>query len=78
MRLREPQRVQGAHAVDLERVDGMPEVVPGARGTGKVQDEIDGIVDDERLRHIVAQEAEPRVAGQVGQIPGLQIGRAHV
>src|SRR5439155_19517068 len=59
-----------ADAIDLQGVDGMPQVIAGAGGTGEVQDEIDGIVDDERLRRILAQEAEPGVAGQVGQVPG--------
>ena len=68
--LGEPERVQRADAVDLEGVDRVPQVVPGAGRTGEVQDESDGVVDDERLRDVLPLEPEPGVAGQVGQVPG--------
>ena len=69
-RLGEPERAQGADAIDLEGMDRIPQVVSGAGGTGEVQDEIDGIVDDERPRHVLPQEPEPTVAAQMGQVSG--------
>src|SRR2546427_2582449 len=69
-RLGEPERAQGADAIVLEGMDRIPKVVSGAGGTGEVQDEIDGIVDDERPRDVLAQEPEPAVATQMGQVSG--------
>ena len=70
MGLGEPERVQRADAVDLEGVDRVPQVVPWAGRTCEVQDEVDGVVDDERLRDVLPLEPEPGVAGQVGQVAG--------
>ena len=70
VRLGDAERVQGADAIDLEGVNGMPQIVPGAGGTGEMQDEVDGIVDDEWLRDVVPQEPEPGVGSQVCQVRG--------
>src|SRR5439155_6845466 len=68
--LRQPERVERTNAVDLEGVDGMPQVVSGAGRTGEVQDEVNGVIDDERLRDVLPQESEPGVASEMGQVPG--------
>src|SRR5207253_3016766 len=77
VRLGDAERVQGADAIDLEGVNGMPQIVPGAGGTGEMQDEVDGIVDDEWLRDVVPQEPEPGAwtcAGSKRFRPSTMIG----
>ena len=43
---------------DLERGERHPEVVVGARQRGEVVDEVDRVVDEDRLRDVVWDESE--------------------
>ena len=69
MGLRHAERVQGAHALDLQRVNGMSQVVSGTRRRGEVQHEIDRAVDEEWRGDVLPHEPEAGVAGQMAEIP---------
>ena|SRR5204862_5987935 len=59
-----------AERADLERGNGMLEVVDRARWTGEVQDAIQGPLDVDEHRDVVAEELETGVALEVRKIGG--------
>ena len=58
LRHRQAQRVVRPEAPDLERLDRKVQVIDRARWRREVQDTVDVIVDVERLRHVVLDQAE--------------------
>ena len=56
MVLGEPERVVRAVGADLERVQRQPQVVDRRRRRGEVVDEVDRLVDEERLDDVVVHE----------------------
>jgi hypothetical protein len=62
--LGEAEGVVGPVRADLERVERQPHVVDGARERREVEHEVDVLVDPDRLRDVVVEEAErARVGG---------------
>ena len=60
--LRQAEHVVGAVGADLERVQRQPQVVDRARRRGEVIDEVDRLVDEERLGEVVLDEEVAVVA----------------
>src|SRR5258706_4380142 len=59
-----------AERADLEGGNGMLEVVDRARGTGKVQNTVQGPLDVDEHRDVVAEELEAGVTVEVLEIGG--------
>jgi hypothetical protein len=65
---RQAERVQGAQAADLQRLDGQLEVVDG-RGRGcQVQDQIHIARHMDESRQVTLGEPESRPADEVGDV----------
>ena len=64
-----------AVGADLEGRERRPQVVDGARERGEMEDVVDGLVEPDRLDHVVVDERERVVAlvGDVLQRPGLEV-----
>ena len=62
LELREAERVVRPVRAGLERVQRHAQVVDRARERGEVVDEVDGLVDRDRVDHVVIQEREGIVA----------------
>ena len=75
MVLGQAERVVGAVGADLERVQRQPQVVDRRRGRGEVVDEVDRLVDEERLDDVLVQERELGHADvlDVGERAGLEV-----
>src|SRR5213076_3135306 len=61
LELRQPEHVMRAVRADLEARERHAEVVLWARERGEVVDEVERLVDEERLRHVVRDEPERAV-----------------
>ena len=75
LELRETERVVGAVRAGLERVQRQPQVVDRARRAREVVDEVDRLVDPDRLHDVLRQEDEV-VAAHVRDVrerPGLEV-----
>ena len=68
MRSGEPERVERAHAVDLERRDRISQIVTRACRRCEVQHEIEVPVDRERFRDVVPQELEVPTRAHLGEV----------
>jgi len=74
--LREAQGVVGAQGADLQRLDGVAQVVHRAGRRGEVQDVVHLALDVYVMGHVVLVEAEVGAAEQVGDVVGR--ARQHV
>ena len=77
--LGQPQRIMSAERPDLERRNGVSEVIDRARRTGEMEDVVDLAVDLDRLGDIVLDEPETGVLEQacdVSASAGQQIVHA--
>ena len=75
VQLGQAERVVGAVGADLERVQRQPQVVDRRGGRGEVVDEVDRLVDEERLDDVLVQVHELGRADvlDVGEGAGLEV-----
>ena len=73
--LRQAEHVVRPVGADLERVQRQPQIVDRARGRGEVVDEVDRLLDEQRLGEVVLDERELRRADVVDvlQRPGVEV-----
>ena len=74
--LGQAQRLVGAQRADLERRDGLLQVVDRTRRAGKVENPVHRALDVDEAGDVVLDELEGRVADQVGDVvrrPGDEV-----
>src|SRR5207247_5229295 len=76
LELRQAEQVVRTVRADLERVQREPQVVDRARGAGEMEDEVDGLLDEERLGQILVDEDE--VGAVLDVLDVLQRARVEV
>ena len=70
-RHRQTQRLVRAERADLERLDRELEVIDRARGAREVQHAVEGAVDRDEGRDVLAVELEVGIVGDVGEVGGI-------